>query len=71
MPLQYFMQKLHLDATELQSRRAFFEITDDDLKRLAGLGVFAEKHTDEIVEDLYELILDTPRRSGCSPSTRH
>ena len=60
MPLQYFMEKLHLDAAELQSRRAFFEITDDDLKRLAGLRAFAEKHTDEIVEDLYELILGHP-----------
>ena len=60
MPLRYFMDKLHLDETELQSRRAFFEITADDLKRLAGLHAFAEKHTDEIVEDLYELILGHP-----------
>lgn len=60
MPLQYFMEKLHLDQAELQSRRAFFEITADDLKRLSSLRAFAEKHTDEIVEDLYELILGHP-----------
>ncbi|HEX7700170.1 MAG TPA: protoglobin domain-containing protein [Kofleriaceae bacterium] len=60
MPLQYFMEKLHLDEAELQSRRAFFEITADDLKRLSSLRAFAEKHTDEIVEDLYELILGHP-----------
>lgn len=51
------MLKLKLDEAELQSRRAFFEITDEDLQRLASLRGFAEKHTDEIVEDLYVLIL--------------
>jgi rsbT co-antagonist protein RsbR len=60
MPLQYYMEKLHLDEAELQSRREFFEITADDLKRLASLRSFAEKNTDEIVEDLYQLILGHP-----------
>ncbi len=60
MPLQYFMEKLNLDEAELQSRRAFFEITDDDLARLASLRAFAEKNTDDIVEDLYRLILSHP-----------
>ncbi len=57
MPLQYYMEKLNLDEAELQSRRDFFEITTDDLERLASLRGFAEKHTDDIVEDLYRLIL--------------
>jgi rsbT co-antagonist protein RsbR len=57
MPLQYYMEKLNLDEAELQSRREFFEITADDLTRLASLKSFAEKKTDEIVEDLYKLIL--------------
>jgi rsbT co-antagonist protein RsbR len=60
MPVQYFMDKLNLDEAELQSRRDFFEITADDLKRLASLRAFAEKHTDDIIEDLYELILGHP-----------
>ena len=51
MPLHYYMEKLHLDEAELQSRREFFEITADDLKTLAGLRSFAEKHTDDIIED--------------------
>ena len=60
MPLQYYMDKLNLDEAELQSRRAFFEVTPEDLARLAGLRSFAEKNTDEIVEDLYVLILGHP-----------
>ena len=48
-----YMTILRLDEAELKSRRAFFEITDDDLKRLAALRPFAEKWTDEIVEGFY------------------
>lgn len=57
---QSLRQKIELDSAELQSRRAFFEITDEDLRRLASLKPFAEKHTHEIVEDLYVLILGHP-----------
>lgn len=49
-----------LDEAELQSRRLFFEITDEDLRRLASLRAFAEKHTEAVVEDLYALILGHP-----------
>jgi rsbT co-antagonist protein RsbR len=52
-----YMSRLRLDERELASRRAFFEITDDDLRRLASLRGFAERHSEGIVEDLYELIL--------------
>jgi rsbT co-antagonist protein RsbR len=51
------MTKLMLDDKELQSRRSFFEITDEDLRRLAGLREYALAHSDEIVEGLYQLIL--------------
>jgi rsbT co-antagonist protein RsbR len=46
-----------LDDKELASRRSFFEITDEDLRRLAGLREYALAHSDEIVEGLYQLIL--------------
>jgi rsbT co-antagonist protein RsbR len=52
--------KAPFDEAELKSRRAFFEITDEDLALLASLRSFAEKHTQEVVEDLYELILNHP-----------
>ena len=52
-----FMDRLKLGDKELESRRAFFEITDEDLKRLSSLRPFAEKHGDHIVDGLYELIL--------------
>lgn len=46
-----------IDERELASRRAFFELTDDDLRRLAALRPFAERHLDEINEAFYELLL--------------
>jgi rsbT co-antagonist protein RsbR len=52
-----FMSRLRLDDREIESRRAFFEITDDDLKRLASLRPHAERHGVEIVDALYELIM--------------
>jgi rsbT co-antagonist protein RsbR len=57
---QDFMIRLKLDEKEFQSRRSFFEITEDDLTRLRGLREFAERHSDEIVEGLYELLLGHP-----------
>lgn len=55
-PINY-MQRLKLDDKELRSRRAFYEITDEDLARLAGLRAFAERNGAAIVDSLYELIL--------------
>jgi rsbT co-antagonist protein RsbR len=52
------MQTLNLDEQELRSRRAFFELTDADLARLATLRPLAEKHTADIVESFYQLLLE-------------
>lgn len=54
------MARLKLDAREIESRRAFFEVTDDDLARLASLRPFAESHSAAVVEALYQLILGHP-----------
>jgi rsbT co-antagonist protein RsbR len=54
------MNRLKLDEKELHSRRAFFEITDEDVARLRGLHAFAEGHGEAIVEGLYELLLGHP-----------
>jgi rsbT co-antagonist protein RsbR len=51
------MTILKLDDAELNSRRAFFELGDEDLARLASLRPFAEKHTEDIVDAFYELLL--------------
>ena len=48
------MQRLRLDERELQSRRAFYEITDEDLGRLAALRAFAERNGVWFVDALYE-----------------
>jgi rsbT co-antagonist protein RsbR len=56
MPVDY-MSRLRLDDREIESRRAFYEITGEDLSRLAALRSHAERHSQEIVEALYELIL--------------
>lgn len=52
-----FMTRLRLDERELATRRAFFEISDEDLARLSELAPLAEKHTGPIVEAFYELLL--------------
>ncbi|MGH7295996.1 MAG: protoglobin domain-containing protein [Polyangiaceae bacterium] len=52
-----YMQTLNLDEAELRSRRAFCELTDEDLSRLASLRGIAEKHTAEIVDAFYALLL--------------
>jgi rsbT co-antagonist protein RsbR len=52
-----YMAQLKLDDAELKSRRAFFQIGDDDLARLASLRPFAEKHTQAVVDEFYELLL--------------
>ncbi len=55
-----YMAILKLDEAELRSRRAFFQITDEDLARLVKLRPFADKHMQEVVEDFYRLLLDHP-----------
>jgi rsbT co-antagonist protein RsbR len=54
------LARLKLDDQELASRLAFFELTAEDLARLAALRPFAEAHTDEIIEAFYELLLRHP-----------
>jgi len=54
------MAILKLDEAEIASRRRFFQLTDDDLVRLASLRAFAEAVTDGIVEDFYALLLSHP-----------
>ena len=54
------LAKLKLDESEVVSRRAFFELTDEDLARIASLRPFAEAHTDEIIEAFYDLLLRHP-----------
>lgn len=62
-----YMAKLKLDERELASRRAFFEIGDDDLARLATLRPLAERHSHSFVERLYELILGHPESRSFFP----
>ncbi len=55
-----YMAILKLDEQELRSRRAFFNLEDEDLARLASLRPRAEKWTHELVEDFYALLLAHP-----------
>lgn len=55
-----YMAILKLDEAEIQNRRVFFRLSDDDLSRLASLRPFAEKVTDGIVEQFYALLLSHP-----------
>lgn len=58
-PVNY-MQRLRIDDRELRARRAFYEITDEDLARLASLRAFGERNGAAIVDALYQLLLDQP-----------
>jgi rsbT co-antagonist protein RsbR len=51
------MSTLRLDEAELRARRTFCELTDEDLRRLAGLRPFAERHSAAVVDAFYALLL--------------
>ena len=55
-----YMSILKLDDEELKRRLAFYELTDEDFKRLTTLKSFADRWTHEITEGLYELIMSQP-----------
>jgi rsbT co-antagonist protein RsbR len=55
-----YMSILKLDDEELKRRLAFYELTDEDFKRLTSLKSFAERWTHEITDGLYELIMGQP-----------
>jgi len=65
-----YMTILKIDGRELQSRLAFFELTDEDFARLASLRDFAKKYTHEITETLYELILGHPETRAFFPDEK-
>lgn len=52
-----YLAILKFDEAELRNRRAYFQLTDEDLTRLASLRPWAERHMTEVVEDFYELLL--------------
>jgi len=49
-----------LDERAVFRIRDFFEVSDEDLQRLATLRPLAEKHTDQIVAMFYEKMLEDP-----------
>jgi rsbT co-antagonist protein RsbR len=52
--------RIKVDEREVQSRRAYFDVTDADLARLAGLRPLAERHAHDLVEAFYALLLSHP-----------
>lgn len=62
-----YMKVLKFDELELASRRSFFRVTDQDLERLVGLRAFAERHTTDIVDAFYDLLLQHPETSAFFP----
>jgi len=55
-----YMKILKLDEEECRRRLDFFEITEEDARRLVSLRSFAEQWTQEITEGLYQLIMRHP-----------
>ncbi len=60
MSHERFLSVLRIDEADLRSRRAFYEITDEDLARLASIAHLMEKSSDKIVDDFYTLLLGHP-----------
>jgi rsbT co-antagonist protein RsbR len=56
-----YMSLLKLDEAELRARMSACELEPDDLERLGRLRPFAEKHTAEVVNAFYELLLSHPQ----------
>jgi rsbT co-antagonist protein RsbR len=52
-----YMSLLKLDEAELRARMSSCELGPEDLERLRRLRPFAEKHTAEVVNAFYELLL--------------
>jgi len=55
-----YMKILKLDEDEVKRRLDFFELTEEDFRRLTALKSFADRCTHEITEGLYELIMRHP-----------
>src|ERR1051325_9386656 len=62
-----YMNILKLDDEELKRRLAFFELADEDFKRLTSLKPFADRWTHEITDGLYELIMSQPESRAFFP----
>lgn len=58
---------MKIDSREIQSRRKFFELSDEELSILRSLEDFGKKYTQEITEELYELILGHPETKAFFP----
>jgi len=56
-----YMSLLKLDEAELRARMSACELGPEDLERLQRLRPFAEKHTAEVVNAFYELLLSHPQ----------
>lgn len=66
-PMRTLRTRLGFDQRELQSRRAFFDIQDEDLARLAKLRELAQKHMDDINEEFYAHLLGHPETKRFFP----
>jgi rsbT co-antagonist protein RsbR len=62
-----YMEILKLDEAELKRRLGFFELADEDFKRLTTLRSFAERWTQDITDGLYELIMNQPESRAFFP----
>jgi rsbT co-antagonist protein RsbR len=68
MDLDKAMERLSLDARELESRRVFFGIEDEDLERLRRARPLAEKHMNAVIERFYEILLGHPATRAFFPN---
>ena len=54
------LDQLELDDDEMELRKRFFELSEEDYERLRAMRERALPKTEQIVEEFYELLLDHP-----------
>ncbi|MCW8137776.1 MAG: STAS domain-containing protein [Planctomycetota bacterium] len=61
------IERLQLDEREVRRRRDYFQVTDEDLARLAAHRELAARHNDDLIEALYQFILGHPESRNFFP----
>jgi rsbT co-antagonist protein RsbR len=55
--LRPFTESMEISEQELQERKQFLELGDDDVKRLTGINDLARRYADSVIEDFYTHLL--------------
>lgn len=58
------LDKLEIDDNDMEARKRFFELDDEDFERMIAMRDKALPKTDQLLDEFYELLLDHPHSRG-------